>query len=116
VGDRQLIVEAVVNLVDNAVKFTPPGGRVCIDLRGTPGQPVIVVADSGPGIPEAKRPIVFKRFHRGDASRSTSGSGLGLSLISEIMRLHHFAIVIGDNQPGCRIEMLCWPGSGPALP
>lgn len=116
VGDRQLIVEAVVNLVDNAVKFTPEGGHIRIDLRGAPGQPVIVVADSGPGIPDADQPIVFMRLRRGDASRSTAGSGLGLSLVMEIMRLHHFAIVIGDNQPGCRVEMLCWPGSFPVPP
>ncbi len=114
VGDRQLIVEALVNLVDNAVKFTPGGGQVRIELQGSPSQPIIVVADSGPGIAANEQPTVFKRFHRGDSSRTTPGSGLGLSLVAEIMRLHDFSVVIGDNRPGCRIELLCWPGSGAA--
>jgi signal transduction histidine kinase len=111
VGDRQLVVEALVNLVDNAVKFTPCGGQVRIVLGGSPGQPVVVVADSGPGIGPDQRATVFKRFHRGDSSRTTPGSGLGLSLVAEIMRLHDFSVVIADNRPGCLVELLCWPGS-----
>ncbi len=114
VGDRQLIVEALVNLLDNAVKFTPCGGQVRIVLGGSPGQPVILVADSGPGIGPDQRLMVFKRFHRGDTSRTTPGSGLGLSLVAEIMRLHDFSVVIGDSRPGCRIELLCWPDSAAA--
>ena len=110
-GDRHLIVEALVNVVDNAVRFTPGGGQVCIELRGSPGQPVLMVADSGPGIAPDERLTVFKPFHRGESSRTTPGSGLGLSLVAEIMRLHGFSVVIGDNRPGCRIELLCWPGS-----
>ena len=111
VGDRQLIVEALVNVVDNAVKFTPGGGHVCIELRGSPGQPVLMVADTGPGIDVDERLAVFKPFHRGESSRTTPGSGLGLSLVAEIMRLHGYSVVIADNRPGCRIELLCWPGS-----
>ena len=110
-GDRQLVVEAVVNLVDNAVKFTPAGGEVSIGLHGSPARPIVMVTDTGPGIAAGERWAVFRRFHRGDASRTTSGGGLGLSLVAEIMRMHEFAIVVGDNQPGCRIELLCWAGS-----
>ena len=111
VGDRQLMVEAVVNVVDNAVKFTPAGGRVCVGLNGTPARPVITVADSGPGIPAEAQSAVFRQFYRADASRTTRGNGLGLSLVAEIMKLHTFDTVLGSNHPGCRVELLCWPGS-----
>ena len=109
VADRALLVEAVVNLVDNAVKFTPRHGRVGIYLEGSAARPVIRVSDSGPGIAPADRKAVFTRFFRTDASRTMPGSGLGLSLVAEIARLHRFAMVLGDEAPGCRFELLCWP-------
>jgi signal transduction histidine kinase len=111
VGDRQLLIEALVNVVDNAIKFTPGGGAVSVRLQTVDEGPIIKVADSGPGIAPHARTDVFSRFFREDTSRSTSGSGLGLSLVAEVMRLHGFAISVGDNAPGCRIEMRCWFGS-----
>jgi signal transduction histidine kinase len=113
-GDRELLVEAIVNLVDNAVKFTPQDGVVGIYLEGTPIKPVVRVSDTGPGIPPGERLAVFRRFFRTDASRTTPGSGLGLSLVAEIAALHRFGIVLGDEAPGCRFELLCWPGSASA--
>lgn len=107
-GDRQLIAEALVNLVDNAIKFSPPGGTVTLALEPRPHGPAIVVADTGPGIPPEARDAVFKRFYRADRSRSTPGSGLGLSLVAEIMALHDFSIAIADNRPGSRFELRCW--------
>jgi signal transduction histidine kinase len=109
VGDRQLMVELLVNLVDNAVKFTPTGGCVRIALEGPSDRPLIVVSDTGPGIPEQARSAVFQRFYRAEASRSTPGSGLGLSLTAAVAKLHRFEIRLGDNAPGCRVELLCWP-------
>ena len=108
VGDRELMTEALVNLVDNAIKFTPPGGRVRIGLEPAAGGPVVVIADTGPGIVPEEREAVFKRFYRADASRSTPGSGLGLSLVAEVAALHGFTIAIAGSDPGCRIEMRCW--------
>lgn len=109
VADRALMIEALVNLVDNAIKFTPSGGAVTIALVGAPGRPMLTVADTGPGIPEAARRAVLQRFVRLEASRSSPGSGLGLSLVAAIARLHRFGLDIEDNQPGCRVEMRCWP-------
>lgn len=111
VGDRDLVTEAIVNLLDNAVKFTPAGGRVDVSLVGEPNRPVLRVADSGPGIPTAEREAVFRRFHRGERSRTTPGSGLGLNLVAAIARLHGFGVRLGDNEPGCTAELLCWPGA-----
>lgn len=107
-GDRQLIVEAVVNLVDNAVKFTHERGHVWVTLEGSPGHPRMMVADDGPGIPAAIRADVFRRFYRAETSRTTAGNGLGLSLVDAILRLHGFTVVLHDNDPGCRIEVRLW--------
>jgi len=109
VGDRQLLIEALVNLVDNAVKFTPPGGSVTVALSGTPHRPEISVSDNGPGIPVELRSAVFQRFYRADTARSARGSGLGLSLVAAVAKLHRFAVEVGDNDPGCRITLRCWP-------
>jgi signal transduction histidine kinase len=105
-GDRDLLFEAVVNLVDNAVKFTPEGGRVDIALLRRDREIVIRVSDTGPGIPAAEREAVTKRFYRSDKSRSTQGLGLGLSLVAAIVNLHGFRLVIA-GEPGCTAEIVC---------
>jgi signal transduction histidine kinase len=105
-GDRDLLFEAVVNLVDNAVKFTPEGGRVDLALLRRDRETVIRVSDTGPGIPETEREAVIKRFYRSDKSRSTEGLGLGLSLVAAIVNLHGFRLTIGGN-PGCTVEIVC---------
>jgi signal transduction histidine kinase len=103
-GDRDLLFEAVANLVDNAVKFTPEGGRVTLALLHRPGESVIQVKDTGPGIPETEREAVVKRFYRSDKSRNTEGLGLGLSLVAAIVKLHGFRFKIGAG-PGCTTEI-----------
>ncbi len=108
IGDRQLMTEALVNLVDNAVKFTPRAGQVSLTLAGTPARPVITISDTGPGIPLDARSAVFQRFYRVDASRTTPGSGLGLSLVAAVLDLHRFNIRLEANNPGCRVDLLCW--------
>jgi signal transduction histidine kinase len=103
-GDRDLLFEAVANLVDNAVKFTPEGGRVTLALLRRYGESVIQVKDTGPGISEAEREAVVRRFYRSDKSRNTEGLGLGLSLAAAIVKLHGFRFTIAAG-PGCTTEI-----------
>ncbi len=98
-GDPDLLFEAVANLLDNAVKFTPTGGTVLLTL--TPGGEIIV-ADSGPGLPDGVKDALMQRFVRGDKSRHLPGNGLGLSLVAAVMRLHGFAFDLQNAQPGSR--------------
>jgi signal transduction histidine kinase len=104
-GDRDLLFEAVANLVDNAVKFIPDGGRVTLALLHRDGESVIQVKDTGPGISEAEREAVVKRFYRSDKSRNTEGLGLGLSLVAAIVKLHGFRFTIAAG-PGCTTEIV----------
>jgi PAS domain S-box-containing protein len=105
-GDRDLLFEAVANLVDNAVKFTPEGGRVELALLHQEGETVIRVSDTGPGISEAEREAVTQRFYRSDKSRNIKGLGLGLSMVAAIIKLHGFRFSISAG-PGCRVEISC---------
>ncbi len=105
IGDRDLLFQALGNLVDNAVKYTPPGGRVELALRDTEHAVIIEVADNGPGIPESLHAEVFHRFFRADHSRSTLGSGLGLSLVQAVVQLHGATIELRNNAPGLRVRM-----------
>ncbi len=106
-GDRELLFEAVANLVDNSVKFTPRGGLVRLRLFSRHADTVVQVSDTGPGIPDAERAAVTKRFYRSDKSRNIPGVGLGLSLVSAILRLHRFELVISGRPPGCAIDIVC---------
>ncbi len=114
-GDRDLLVEALVNLVDNAVKFTPPGGSVCVALRGSAAQPVVRIADTGPGIAVEERDLVLRRFYRSDRSRGSRGSGLGLSLVAAVARVHRFMLRLDDARPGCIVELHCWEDADAAV-
>jgi signal transduction histidine kinase len=103
-GDRDLLFEAIANLVDNAVKFTPEGGRIELALLHRESESVIRVSDTGPGIPEAERQAVTKRFYRSDKSRATEGLGLGLSLVAAIVKLHGFRFTIAAG-PASAVEI-----------
>jgi signal transduction histidine kinase len=105
-GDRDLLFEAIANLVDNAVKFTPEGGRVELVLLYQEGGTVIRVIDTGPGIPEIEREAVTQRFYRSDKTRHTKGLGLGLSMVAAIIKLHDFRFRISAG-PGCTTEIVC---------
>jgi signal transduction histidine kinase len=112
-GDPSLLFEAIGNLVDNAIKFTPPGGRVMLRIFNAKDRFGIEVSDSGPGIPEAERDAVLRRFHRVDKCRNTPGSGLGLSLVAAVAKLHGLRLAIEDAEPGCRVTL--WrDGAAPA--
>jgi len=105
-GDRDLLIEAVANLVDNAVKFTPGGGRVEIELIPGHGEGIVRVKDTGVGISESERDAVLRRFYRSDKVGNTSGLGLGLNLVAAIARLHGFRLTIVPG-PGCVVEIGC---------
>jgi signal transduction histidine kinase len=104
-GDPSLLFEAISNLVDNAIKFTPPGGHVVLRMLGGNERLGFEVSDSGPGIPETERNAVLRRFHRAEKSRHTPGSGLGLSLVAAVARLHGLGLTIEDAEPGCRVRL-----------
>jgi signal transduction histidine kinase len=103
-GDRDLLFEAIANLVDNAVKFTPQGGRVELSLFRQGNQAVVRVCDTGPGIRADESELVTRRFYRSDKSRRDPGLGLGLSLVSAIAKLHGFSLKISSG-PGCVAEL-----------
>jgi signal transduction histidine kinase len=105
-GDRDLLMEAVANLVDNAIKFTPEGGKVGIQLVRGEGETVIRVTDTGVGIGEQEREAVLRRFYRSDKIRNTPGVGLGLNLVAAIVKLHGFQLTIRSG-PGCQAEITC---------
>ncbi len=104
-GNRHLLSQALTNLIDNAIKYTPPGGRVAVSAGRVAGAVELVVADTGPGIPEADRGRVLDRFVRLEASRHTPGSGLGLSLVRAVALYHHASLSLEDNAPGLRVRL-----------
>jgi signal transduction histidine kinase len=113
-GNRNLISQAVANLVDNAIKYTPEGGHVVVELEHSADGPQLVVSDSGPGIPPEERLRVTERFVRLESSRNSPGTGLGLSLVAAVARLHDAELVLEDNRPGLR-AVLRFKGVEPAV-
>lgn len=99
-GDRDLVQQAVANLVDNAVKFSPPGGVVRLRAAAAGSGAEIVVTDQGPGIPAVDRKRATERFFRGEAARSTPGAGLGLALVQAVALLHLGRLTLDDAGPG----------------
>lgn len=108
-GDGELLFEVFVNVLDNAIKFTPEGGRVEVHLsRGAKGAQVDIV-DSGAGIRENEKTAVLNRFYRGENDLQAPGFGLGLSIVMAIIRLHDFGFELVDADPGTRATIFCWP-------
>ena len=101
-GDRHMLSRAIANLVENALKYTPAGGTVRVAVTPDGAMARLTVADNGPGIPAEERERVFDRFYRLEASRTTEGNGLGLSLARAVVRLHGGTITLEDNGPGLR--------------
>ena len=127
-GNRELVSQALSNLIDNAIKYAKPNGTINGEINGAangvPAEIVVkadgegdrimlTVADRGPGIPEADRGRVVERFVRLEQSRSAPGSGLGLSLVSAVARLHGGELKLEDNHPGLR-SIIALPRAGPA--
>jgi len=106
-GDALLLAQAIGNLIDNALKFAPNNGHIAVSIvKGGDGVIGISVADDGPGIPDHEKPKVTQRFYRGDVSRGTPGTGLGLSLVEAVAHLHGGRLDLSDNLPGLRVTML----------
>ncbi len=113
-ADRQLLGQAIANLIDNAIKYgAPEAGKagngaepeVAVSARARGAMAEIAVSDRGPGVPAAERERVLDRFVRLEASRSEPGSGLGLSLVAAVARLHGGSLRLEDNDPGLRVVL-----------
>jgi signal transduction histidine kinase len=104
-GDRHLMSQAIANLLDNAIKYSPEGSRIEVAARMFDNRPIISVADNGPGIPAEFREQAVRRFFRLETSRSTPGTGLGLSLVSAVAKLHGARLLLEDNAPGLRVTL-----------
>ena len=102
-GQRELIAQLLVNLLDNALRHTPEGSRIAVSLYADGDRAVLSVADNGPGIPPQDRARVFERFVRLEHSRTTPGHGLGLRLAAAIATAHQAVITLEDNQPGVKM-------------
>lgn len=105
-GEKNLLTQAFANLIDNAIKFTPEGGKITVGYKTDGDETEITIADTGPGIPEAYRDKVFEKFFRMEASRHTHGNGLGLSLVAAIARIHGAEIWLEDNRPGLKVRFI----------
>jgi signal transduction histidine kinase len=104
-GDRELLTQLFSNLIENAIRHSPDAASIAISAARCDGGIEAVIADTGPGIPTAARDKVFRRFYRLESSRTTPGSGLGLSLAAAIAGLHQIAIELADNRPGLRVSL-----------
>lgn len=101
-GDRQLLTQAALNLVGNALTHSPPGSRVTVAVTRAATRMLLTVADDGPGIPAGERTTALRRFGRLDASRHRPGHGLGLPLVEAIARMHSGTLSLEDARPGLR--------------
>ncbi len=104
-GDRQLLSQMLLNLVENAIRHTPPGTHTRLSLEGSDDSVILHVRDNGPGIPADKRALVMRRFGRIDPARQRSGHGLGLPLADAIARLHGGQMTLDDAAPGLHIAV-----------
>jgi signal transduction histidine kinase len=103
-GDPNLVAQALANVVDNAIKYTPEGS-VTVALTTQDDRPVFVVADTGPGVPDEYKGKVLERLFRMEQSRTSAGSGLGLSLVAAVARSHGMDLKLDDNTPGLRVTL-----------
>lgn len=104
-GDRSLLGQILANLIENALRHTPPGTDLAVTLSRTATHVTLAVADTGPGVPETERDLVFRRLYRMDRSRTSPGAGLGLSLVKSSAALHGAEVRLLDNDPGLRVEI-----------
>jgi signal transduction histidine kinase len=102
-GDRELLTQLFANLIENAIRHSPKGTRIGVDLLAKHDEHVAVVWDTGPGIPEHERANVFRRLYRLERARTTPGCGLGLNLAAAIAELHGASVELKDNKPGLRV-------------
>jgi len=101
-ADPKLLFEALSNLIDNAIKYAGSGSTVQVRTGKDPAHPQLIVQDNGPGIPTHERAAVLQRFYRSERDSRIPGSGLGLSVVATIARLHDFELILEDADPGVR--------------
>ncbi len=111
IGNRHLLAQAISNLLDNAIKYTDSNGRILLEAKQQNEGVVVTISDNGPGIPADKYAIVLERFARLDAARSSSGSGLGLSLVKAVVDLHKAALSLADNKTGLIVSLVFAPAN-----
>ena len=102
-GDQELLTQAMVNVVENALRHTPVDSQIEVSLEIHNNRPTLIISDNGPGIPEGERDNVLQRFYRLDNSRTTPGSGLGLSLVKAVITLHNATIRLENADPGLSV-------------
>lgn len=112
-GERNLIAQALANVLDNAIKYSPDDGTVTVVSTLINGRPSFVVSDTGPGVPDEYKEKVLERLFRLEQSRTSPGSGLGLSLVQAVARSHNLDLKLEDNHPGLRV-VLSFPEAVPA--
>jgi signal transduction histidine kinase len=112
-GDRDLLFDAISNLVDNAIKHGRERGLVRISADASENGAVLAISDDGPGVPANERDLIFGRFYRSEKSRCTPGNGLGLSIVAAVARVHGANVTLSSNRPGLTVE-LQFPPSTPA--
>jgi signal transduction histidine kinase len=105
-GDKALLTQMVVNLLENALRHSPPGAQISLTAAGGPSGVSVTVADNGPGIPTAERENVLRPFYRLETSRTTEGNGLGFGLVAAIVKQHGGTLALEDNAPGLRVTVL----------
>lgn len=103
-GDGDLLREVLANLIDNAIKFTPQGGRIVVQCGAEDA--LLRVSDSGPGVPAEEREKIFKRFYRAKATNGAPGVGLGLSMAATIVALHGYILRVADTETGATFEVV----------
>jgi signal transduction histidine kinase len=104
-GDSELLSQALINLLENAIVHTPAGTFITIALNVRDGQACLSVCDNGPGVPAAEHEHIFKRFFRLERSRSSAGNGLGLAIVAAVAQLHGAQITVLDNEPGLNVTI-----------
>ena len=105
-GERELLMQAVCNLLDNAIKFSPAHGKIDIELKRDATGVTLTIADSGGGVEVSDRERIFDRFYRAERARDTEGAGLGLSMVNAICAHHGAIISMHDHNPGLRVQIL----------
>jgi signal transduction histidine kinase len=104
-GDRELLIQMVANLLDNAIRHSPAGAEISVGAHAAENGVEITVADTGPGVPLSERENVLRPFYRLESSRTTPGNGLGLNLVAAIAKQHHAHLSLSDNDPGLRVAV-----------
>ena len=104
-GDEELLTQLFSNLIENALRHTPRGTHLHLELAATTSGLVAAIVDDGPGVPPEDYAKVTRRFYRGSASRTGEGHGLGLSLVAAIAQLHGAPLVLSDSGPGLRVAV-----------